>query len=699
MRTLIRFLGGIYLALFLIATTAAWVIAGTFIEAATDSHAQAASWTYGNPLFLALLGGYFINILVSALRRWPYRPKHIPFLITHLGLLMVLTGTIIKVTCGVQGVMGILEGSASHHIFLPGTEALHIQWSDRTEERPIDDNLKILGRSEHCKETLEAWIKGDTAVIRGLPPVPVMEFKPYEPLTAGYQGSDWQVIALRTPDVEAAVRATFLQVSEITWPHGTPDSWELQLTLSSSHEVEEACLSWTHGRMPLMGPDAGTPENTLTPWLGGPAFTPQITTIPTLLIVQDGDHNDHLFFMNRRGAVFSTSYRCDSLSNYIAYDNGFSGYATSIELPPTQIHPAFQDPEGAHLHALADQLKDADDVSLPLQILRDACGNESFLPTCLDFLQKWDRSGRYLYAGTLPPLNLSEEIRKGTRWIALLMDEMLPRLGNGESLVAVLDEMRWPLVSEVRTQSATLDNDGLLMLLCQQILSVAPQLPDPSPLGRAHTDEELLSALFQAYGIHLRLLRGDTLERMLAASHLKQVPRFELECPLTRHHQDLPAPVKIEDRIPRITLDWEGQPLSLAFDRYGSGFKWPTPDGKALVRYQPKFQSLPYTIRLRDTRKIDYAGSNQPYSYESDLIVTDRRTGKEEEVTISMNNVYETNDGYRFYMANIVPDQEIRAKQAQLVVSRDPAKWWFTYPGAIILSLGIVLLFSTRRRA
>ena len=58
-----------------------------------------------------------------------------------------------------------------------------------------------------------------------------------------------------------------------------------------------------------------------------------------------------------------------------------------------------------------------------------------------------------------------------------------------------------------------------------------------------------------------------------------------------------------------------------------------------------------------------------------------------------MNNVHETWEGYRFYLSNISPSGEESVKRIQLVVNHDPAKYWLTYPGAIILSIGILLLF------
>ena len=62
------------------------------------------------------------------------------------------------------------------------------------------------------------------------------------------------------------------------------------------------------------------------------------------------------------------------------------------------------------------------------------------------------------------------------------------------------------------------------------------------------------------------------------------------------------------------------------------------------------------------------------------------------ETTISMNHVHQTSDGFRFYLANLTQPSPYSARQAQIVVNGDPAKYWLTYPGGIILALGIVLL-------
>ena len=169
-----------------------------------------------------------------------------------------------------------------------------------------------------------------------------------------------------------------------------------------------------------------------------------------------------------------------------------------------------------------------------------------------------------------------------------------------------------------------------------------------------------------------------------------------VETPLTVSRKIAEPSKKIEENTPRITFKTQsGDFFCLTYDKHGEGLKWPILHGKYLTRFQPKFTDLPYKVRLRQARQINYPNTNQPYSFESDLIFTDLKTGAETQKTISMNNVYETWDGYRFYLANIAR-QEGSANHIQIVVNRDPAKYWLTYPGAIVLSLGILLLFWLR---
>lgn len=133
-----HFLSSVYFAALLIAVTAGLVIAATLIEGHYGAHEAAAELIYHSWMFNLLLSGFFINILCSTLKRWPFQRKHIPFILTHLGLLMVIAGTAIKNIWGLQGAMHLVEGGASSEVSLSGTQAIHVDGASYPIRPPLD---------------------------------------------------------------------------------------------------------------------------------------------------------------------------------------------------------------------------------------------------------------------------------------------------------------------------------------------------------------------------------------------------------------------------------------------------------------------------------------------------------------------------------------------------------------------------------
>lgn len=213
---LIRFLGSLPFALFLIGSTALFVAVGTVLESKTSSHRYAALFTYSNPLFLALLGGYFVNILFSALNRYPYKIKHIPFLITHLGMLLILMGTFIKVKYGLQGNLRLLEGGVAKTVLLPETYALQVFKPDQREQLLLAKELKldeargdikidVVGFAPHSHVEYDTWVKQGHVFIDGLKPFLVHPDKEILPVATRIKIKDaiWNVYALKTEQPDA----------------------------------------------------------------------------------------------------------------------------------------------------------------------------------------------------------------------------------------------------------------------------------------------------------------------------------------------------------------------------------------------------------------------------------------------------------------------------------------------------------------
>lgn len=233
-------------------------------------------------------------------------------------------------------------------------------------------------------------------------------------------------------------------------------------------------------------------------------------------------------------------------------------------------------------------------------------------------------------------------------------------------------------------------------MLTRQIFSAAQEIEveDDLPKNlRAEKHAQLFSAYLRAYAIHLSTA-------VAIPDGKADDNEIHLETDAVPVQLPLMPETKMEDNSPKITLyasqGARAQTISLSYDPYAKGLKWPILNGDYLIRFQPKVSEIPYRVRLRSARQINYAHSAQPFSYECDVIVTERATGRTSEKTISMNHVHETWDGYRFYLSNISPSAEGSVKHVQIIVNHDPAKYWLTYPGAFVLTCGIILLFWLR---
>lgn len=552
LRVFYHFLGGVPFAVLLISFTAIFVIAGTFLESSSGSHRYAAAFTYSSPVFTVLLALFFINILVAALRRWPFQRRHIPFLITHLGLLTLLIGAIGKQFFGLQGNMSLVEGSGSQKILVSDTYALEIRSPHETIYQPLQPqksfdsgplHIENLQWRPNSRERLEFWIKHDWAYIKGLSPLPVSIWRKDQPLgppvgsaTIGSGSTSWNFFAIRTPDISDLAHESYLNGLQInisdTITHRLLGQIPLKQAIQSGMAFDggllHAVLDLNH--LPAEGFQSPqlyveiTPTNSLLSrrlvlpleW-GAPEgqitfpFTVTLSRTPAVIVVADPFGDSHLWTFDEKGHVGSEPYRRESLQTLIAYRDGYGGYAAESSLVPA------------------------------------------------------------------------------------------------------------------------------------------------------------------------------------------------LECPLTRHHSIQPPSNKMEDNLPLVLLNFSDdissdEKVPLTYDRYGNGMRWPILEGRYLVRFQPLCCEIPYRLRLHHARQVTYPNSAQPYSYEAQVTVTDLRNGAMRKTVLSMNQVHETWDGYRFYLANLAPPEIGAVHQVQIIVNRDPFKYWLTYPGALILTLGILLLFTYRRQ-
>jgi len=124
-----KFFASLKLAVVLLAVLIVAAIAGTIWESSFDAKV-ARAYVYRAPwfnLWLVLLGA---NLTVSALSRWPWRKHHVAFLVTHLGIITLLTGSLIGRIFGIEGTITLFKGDPPSNRLLIDEHQLRVHDSD-----------------------------------------------------------------------------------------------------------------------------------------------------------------------------------------------------------------------------------------------------------------------------------------------------------------------------------------------------------------------------------------------------------------------------------------------------------------------------------------------------------------------------------------------------------------------------------------
>ena len=112
---LLGFLSSLKLAVLVVLGLAVAMTAATFIESLYDIP-SGRYWVYETRWFYALLALLGVNIFCVAMSRYPWSKKHGPFLMAHVGILMLLGGAWVTYQFGLDGNLRIPEGSTNAQV-------------------------------------------------------------------------------------------------------------------------------------------------------------------------------------------------------------------------------------------------------------------------------------------------------------------------------------------------------------------------------------------------------------------------------------------------------------------------------------------------------------------------------------------------------------------------------------------------------
>src|ERR1041385_6402179 len=111
------------------AFSTATAIAGTIYESRFDAKV-ARAYVYGAPWFNLWLVLLAANLAISALSRWPWKKHHVAFLITHLGIITLLAGSLIGRIWGIVGTITLFKGDPPSNQLLVDQRQLRVHDTD-----------------------------------------------------------------------------------------------------------------------------------------------------------------------------------------------------------------------------------------------------------------------------------------------------------------------------------------------------------------------------------------------------------------------------------------------------------------------------------------------------------------------------------------------------------------------------------------
>jgi hypothetical protein len=169
---LLRFLGSLKLAVPLIVLLAV-VLAGATLLDSWKGRDWALWYVYRHSWFVLLLAALAVNVLASVVIRFPWGWRRLGFLVTHVGLLVLMLGAILTFSWGIEGHLVFQEGGTANTISLADRCQFTATWQGR---RGVHGELPIAFTLEPGPMD---WPEGKTLQIGRLAEVGVKVLKFY----------------------------------------------------------------------------------------------------------------------------------------------------------------------------------------------------------------------------------------------------------------------------------------------------------------------------------------------------------------------------------------------------------------------------------------------------------------------------------------------------------------------------------------
>jgi hypothetical protein len=574
---LIKLLGSLPIAVFLITALTVILIVSTAMESAHGTPFVQNAF-YQAKWFDLFLGLIWVNIFCATLSRWPFKKRHAGFIITHIGILTLLIGTLITRLSGAEGQMTLLEGE---------------QW-DRIQQTGSD--------------LLAAPQQG-----------PAYQFR----LPDGGAGKPHR---LKVPD--SALELYF---------HERSTSVGTRLVVKNRNEFYNPAVRFTLsservGVRQELWLIARDPEN---------AFSDETELGPARFRIEDAEE--------AAWARENAAKRPEDKPARLVISDKSGRPIGSIDLP---AEPDMKHEIGKGFTVTALRY-------LPYARVFE---NRLIDDTGRDGGKKWNPAVEFTVRGA----DGTEE--KHTRFA------MFPEFDSlhGKDTPNVFDlkvELRASVPDELKGEDAK-----------------GPELVFEARENGEWTWRSARSDGTERAGKAVKGAEFETGWMDMKVRVDRVVPKAEV----TRSVGPLPEGAENAETGARVSYtgadgkkreDWilMSRPLEIG-----------TPAGRWTLSLTDRSLKLPFTLQLKDFRKVDYPGTSNPASFESDVILFDKAKDVRIERTIKMNEPLDY-AGWRIFQSSYIQDPQF-GEASVFTIARNPGIT-ATYAGCVILLIGVITLF------
>jgi hypothetical protein len=137
MTAFFRFFASIRLAVIIIISLAVVAAIGTLTEAKYNDSEAAQVLVYRSPYMYAVLGLLVINLMAVMIDRWPWKWRHTPFILAHIGIIMMLFGAWVTQKQGVDGTLVFEPGQSQRYITVKNRDLAVYATMNGDDVRPV----------------------------------------------------------------------------------------------------------------------------------------------------------------------------------------------------------------------------------------------------------------------------------------------------------------------------------------------------------------------------------------------------------------------------------------------------------------------------------------------------------------------------------------------------------------------------------